>query len=322
MKLRTSLIASAASMLAVSCGGDPDRVVVHGSIEVEETIVSFGVAGTVARVQVEDGSAIDSGQVLAVLDTFDLATEVALRQAELDAATASLSDLEGGYRVQEISQASAFLRQARATADQAAADLGRQETLFEQGAVSERDYQSALTAKQVAEAQASQALSALSLLSSGFTEGQLGAGAARVRQAAAALALARSRLGQASLESPLDGVVIEHYLDPGEYAGPATPAFDLADMDTVQLRAWIEEPLLGRVAVGTVASISSDSWPDTSFTGVVRWISSEAEFTPTQVQTEDERTTLVFEIRIDVPNPDGRLLPGMPAQSVLELRPR
>ena len=287
----------------------------------DESIVSFGVAGTVAGVFVDDGSAVDSGQVLAVLDTFDLATEVDLRQADLDVASASLSDLEEGYREQEISQASAAFRQARATADQAAADLERQEALFEQGAVSERDYQAAFTAGQVAEAQASQALSRLSLLSSGFTEGQLGAGAARVRQAAAALALARSRLGQATLESPLDGVVIERYLDAGEYAGPATPAFDLAEMDTVQLRAWIPEPLLGRVAPGTTASITTDSWLDTSFVGTIRWISSEAEFTPTQVQTEDERTVLVFEIRIDIPNSGGMLLPGMPATAVLELRP-
>jgi HlyD family secretion protein len=309
-------------LLPAGCGRDEGHAAVFGSIEAEEAVVAFGVAGTVDRVLVDEGSSIDSAQVLAVLDTFDLATEVEMRQAGLDAATASLSDLEGGYRTQEISQASALLQQARATADQASADLERQTALFEQGAVSERDYSAAVTARQVAEAQASQALSRLSLLASGYPEGQVGSGAARVREAAAALALAQSRLGQASLESPLAGVVIERYVGPGEYVGPSSPVFGLADLDTVQLKAWIEEPLLGRVAVGTRAEISSDSWPETSFPGTVTWISQEAEFTPTQVQTEDERTTLVFEVSIEVPNPDGRLLPGMPVSAVLELRPR
>ena len=284
-------------------------------------MVSFGVAGTVDRVFAVDGSAVDSGQILALLDTTDLRSQVSMGEAALDGAAATLSDLEVGHRSQEIASAAAALSQAQAVAGQASEDLRRQSALYDQGAISEREYQAAVTARQVADAGVGQASSHLSLMTEGYAEGQIGAAAAAVRQAAASLDLARSRLAQATLESPFGGVVLEHFVEPGEYATPGAPAFDVAYLDSVRLMAWIDEPLLGRVSIGTRASVTCDSWPGETFPGTVTWISREAEFTPTQVQIEDERATLVYEIRIDMDNREGKLLPGMPAQAVLELRP-
>ena len=143
--------------------------------------------------------------------------------------------------------------------------------------------------------------------------------AARVRQAEAALKLAQTQLSYATVYAPLTGVVLSKNIEPGEYVAPGTPVVTVGDMVNVWLRGYIEERDLGRVKYGQRAWITTDTYPGKKYEGRVSFISSEAEFTPKNVQTQKERVKLVYRIKIDIhESRDMELKPGMPADAVIE----
>jgi HlyD family secretion protein len=168
-----------------------------------------------------------------------------------------------------------------------------------------------------AEAALAQARAALELVRAGPRRERLDQARARLRQAEEALALAGYRLDETRLRAPVGGVVLSEHVEPGEYVAPGTPVVTLADLGRVWLRAYVDEPDLGRVRLGQEVQVTTDSFSGKAYEGRVSFISSEAEFTPKNVQTRKERVKLVFRIRIDVPNPGGELKPGMPADAVV-----
>jgi HlyD family secretion protein len=152
-----------------------------------------------------------------------------------------------------------------------------------------------------------------------------------VKQAEAALALAKTRTGYAELTWPPAGVVpppnaappmyvvLSKNLEPGEYVAPGTPVVTIGDLVNVWLRAYVNETDLGRVKVGQKARVTTDTDPRKIYDGRISFIASQAEFTPKNVQTEKERVKLVYRIKIDIRNPDMELKPGMPADAKIVL---
>ncbi len=116
---------------------------------------------------------------------------------------------------------------------------------------------------------------------------------------------------------PVSGVVVERLLQVGELAAPGAPLFTLADLDEVTLKVYVPEADLGKVAVGQAVQVTVDAYDET-FTGQVSTIASQAEFTPSNVQTQAERVHMVFAVKIRLANPDHLLKPGMPADAVFE----
>jgi HlyD family secretion protein len=129
------------------------------------------------------------------------------------------------------------------------------------------------------------------------------------------------QLTEAELKAPIDAVVRARLLEPGDMASPQRPAFTLAITDPKWVRAYVAEPDLGRVRAGQDARVSTDSQPGEAIAGKVGYISSVAEFTPKTVQTEELRSSLVYEIRVMVDDPQDRLRLGMPATVRLQLSP-
>lgn len=142
---------------------------------------------------------------------------------------------------------------------------------------------------------------------------------ADLKQARAALEVARLRLGYATLASPLAGVVLTRAAQPGEVAAVGMPIVTVADLDTVWFEGFVPEPDLGRIRLGQKAEVISDSFPDQKFPGTVQYISPKAEFTPKTVETYKERITLVYRTKIKLANPERRLKKGMPAEAVVYL---
>jgi HlyD family secretion protein len=136
---------------------------------------------------------------------------------------------------------------------------------------------------------------------------------AQVRQAEAVVALANVQLGKLTLTAPRSGIITERPLNVGELAAPGAILLNLGDLDNVTLTVFIPETQIGRVKPGQVARVSVDAYPDQTFQGTVIFIRPEAEFTPKNVQTQEERVNLVFAVKISLDNPDHRLKPGMPA---------
>jgi HlyD family secretion protein len=129
------------------------------------------------------------------------------------------------------------------------------------------------------------------------------------------LALATERLGYATLTAPVAGMVMSKNIEPGEQVAVGTPVITIGELESVWVRAYIPETDLGRVKLGQKARVTTDTWPGKVYDGTVTFISSEAEFTPKNVQTQKERVKLVYRIKITIPNPRMELKPGMPADA-------
>jgi HlyD family secretion protein len=294
---------------------------VSGNIEVTDAEVSFKIPGRVEAREVTEGEMVQAGQTVARLEKGDLAQEVALRRAEVSVAQAVLAELEAGTRPEEIAQGEAALVLAQAEAERARLDFTRQKDLRAQSVNTARDFELADTALKTAQARVREAQERLTLLKNGPRKEHLEQARARVEQAKQALGLAETRLGYATLVSPLTGLVLSKNIEPGEYVAPGTPVITVGDLAHPWLRAYINETDLGRVKVGQAVTVTTDTYPDKKYEGTVTFISAQAEFTPKNVQTKKERVKLVYRIKVELPNPHQELKPGMPADAEIRLAP-
>jgi len=292
-----------------------DKIRISGNIEVTSVEVSFKIPGRVAERLVDEGVLVKAGQVIATLDSEELAHEVALRQADLQAMQAALDELLAGTRREEIVQGEAALDAAEAEAKRLADDYHRQEALFRREVIPKQKYDAARAAYETSKAQARQAAEALILLRKGPRRERIDQARARRGEAEAALAQAKTRFGYATLLSPVAGMVMAKNIEPGEQVAAGTPVITVGELDSVWVRAYINETDLGRVKVRQKARVTTDTWPGKAYDGIVTFISSEAEFTPKNVQTEKERVKLVYRVKITIPNPNMELKPGMPADA-------
>lgn len=158
----------------------------------------------------------------------------------------------------------------------------------------------------------------LTLARAGATAQQLAVAEAGVQQAQAALNTLDVQLAKMTLKSPLPGWVVEQLIHEGELAAPGSTMLTLANLNEVTLTIYVAEDEIGKVSIGQPVAVSVDSYPERSFAGAVSYISFEAEFTPKNVQTKEERVNTVFAVKVRLPNPDHALKPGMPADAVVE----
>ncbi|TLD42576.1 MAG: putative membrane fusion protein (MFP) component of efflux pump, membrane anchor protein YbhG [Candidatus Jettenia ecosi] len=294
---------------------DSNIIRVSGNIEVTDAEVSFKISGRVDKRLVDEGEFVQKDELVALLDSSDLTSEVEIRRAELQMAQADLAELEAGSRPQEIAEAEAKLAAAKADKIHLESDFHRAEKLFKQQTISAEEYMHSRGDYEVAVARLQEAEERLKLIQEGPRKERLDQARARVKQARAALKLAQIHLGYARLASPLSGVVLSKNIEPGEYVAPGAPIVTIGNLENVWLRAYINETDLGRVKVGYQANIITDTYPDTIYKGYVSFIASQAEFTPKNVQTKEERVKLVYRIKINISNLGMELKPGMPADA-------
>ncbi len=273
--------------------------------------------------------------------------EIGRAQGAFDGARARLRDLEAGSRPQEIEAASAGVALAEAEAMRQRKDYARAEALFGRGSISRQAYEAAQAGNDVGRARLDEARQrlllvregarqeqveqaragvveagqALSLVREGARKETIAQARARVNQAGEALALARTHLSDAIVTSPLTGVVLSKNIEPGDVVAAGTPVVTVAALDNVWIRAYVEETELGRIRLGQQFTVTTDANPGRSWPGHLSFIASEAEFTPKSVETRKERVRLVYRVKIEVPNPDRTLKPGMPADAVLRISP-
>jgi len=314
------IIAVAAILLLRRPSPSSSSLKISGTVEATTVTVGFKVNGRIKERPVDEGATVKVGQLLARLETDDLQQEVALRRAELEAATAVLAELKAGSRSEEIAQARAALDRAEAEENRLTADFARQEELYRREVISTHDFEAARSAYQMAKAQARELRERLGMVRKGPRIETIRQARARVGSARAALELASNRLNDATLFSPTAGSVLAKHQEPGELVNAGTPVLTIGDLESVWIRAYIPETDLGRVKLGQTARITGDTFPGRAYQGTVSFISPEAEFTPKNVQTEKERVKLVFRIKITVPNPQHELKPGMPVNAELTLK--
>jgi len=276
----------------------------------------------------------------------NLEGDIEQKRADLSSNESKLLELKNGSRPQEIQEAKAGVEAAQAEYDRAKRDWERGQTLFKNDDISAEQYDQYRNRWQGAEASLKQAKERDSLVVAGTrveqVEGQAAAvqrarGAlkmaeanalelkrreqelmtrhADIEQAKASIALIDSQLADTIAVSPVDGVVLVKAADPGEVLAPGTSVVTVGDIDHPWLRGYVDEKDLGRVKIGSKVRVTTDSYTDKVYQGRVSFIASEAEFTPKQIQTQQERVKLVYRIKIDVENPGRELKSNMPADA-------
>ena len=277
-------------VLGAGCkrGEQPDA---YGNFETTEVVVSAETAGQLQWFTPDDGERLDSGALVGVVDTVQLALQ----------------------RDQMVAQ--------RGASGSRAAEAGKNIAVLEaQHEIAQRGYdrtqrlhrQQAATAQQLDQAERD-----FRVLGDQIQAAQATQSAARhdVASSAAQIAQIEDRIRRSRITNPRAGTVLTKYVEPGEFVQQGQPLYKLAIVDSMELRAYVTEPQLAQIKIGQPAEVTIDAGAKqrTTRTGKVTWISSEAEFTPTPVQTREERADLVYAIKVVVPNHDGLFKIGMPA---------
>lgn len=265
----------------------------YGNFETTEVTVSSEVAGRLLRQDAREGDTLRAGQLVALVDTTSAALDLREADARLEAAHAATR--------QARSRAAAL----EARLDRARSEYARTQRLHADQAATVRQLEAARSdAKALTdELQAARDQVLGSRKDAEALEARIGA--------------LQDRLSKSRVANPLNGTVLTRIAEPGEFVQPGQPLYRIASLDTLELRAYVGEPQLPRVRVGEVARVRIDTdGGSRTLTGRVSWVSSEAEFTPTKIQTKDERTDLVYAVKIRVPNRDGELKIGMPGEVV------
>ncbi len=298
---------------------DGANVTLYGNVDIREARLAFNASEHIKEILVQEGDYVVQGQMLARLHTELLDAQLAEAQASLTAQQQLVAKLEAGSRLEEIRKGEAELVAARARAKSAVDSYKRLARLAKKKLASPEDVESARSLADASQAQAEAVKHALALLKLGPRKEDIAVARAQLAAGEASLTLAQQRLEDTNLHAPANGVIRNRILEPGDMAFPQTPVLTLAFIDPVWVRAYLPEPMLGRIALGTRAAIHTDSYPDKAYEGWVGYISPTAEFTPKTVQTPELRTRLVYSVRVFACNPQNELRLGMPVTVILTL---
>ncbi len=289
------------------------ELVLHGNVDIRQVELAFNGSERIAEMLLEEGQPVKAGQVLARLEADRLRHRVDHAAAQVAAQREVLAALEAGTRPEEIRKARADVAAAMVEAGNAERSHERLVPLAAKNLASREQLDNAKTAAEAARARLQAAEDALDLAVAGPRQEDVAAARATLQAYQAQLALARRELADAELRAPAAGVIQDRILEPGDMASPQRPVYTLALTDPLWVRAYVAQPDLGKVPTGALARVTTDSFPDKSYPAWVGYISPTAEFTPKSVETQEVRTSLVYQVRVYVCDSQGELRLGMPA---------
>jgi len=317
-------------LFAAACNesAPTDRMRVSGHVEATETRLAPEVGGRVLTLTVKEGDRVQPGQAVLTLDTRDVQLSIDRAKAERASAEAQLRLVQAGARGEDIRQAESQIDTARA--DVAAAgtelaaaeqDLARFDTLLKNNSGSRKQRDDAATRRDVAKDRVAQTESrvktvqeVLAKLRAGARREEIDAARARVTVVTAQIASLEKGLTDATLLSPVAGLVTEKLVEVGEVIMPRAPAVVVVDLDHAWADVFVPEPTVPQIKIGQPATVFTDAG-GAGVGGTISYISPKAEFTPRNVQTAEERSKLVYRVRISVDNKDGVLKQGMPVEA-------
>lgn len=332
--LRHLVVPVLAAAAACAPAADPNTLRVSGHVEATEVRLAPEMGGRVLSLNVKEGDRIQTGAVVLTIDATDLQLAIARAKTERASAEAQLRLVRASARSEDVKQAEAQVEAAkadipaaRAELDAATADLQRFDLLLSRKSGSQKQRDDAATRRDVASArvEATQkrveaAEATLARVKAGARREEVAVAESRIATAQAAIASLEDQVKDATLVSPVSGVVTEKLTEMGEMVAPRAPVAVVADLDHAWADVYVPEPAVPRIALGQPATLFTDAG-GAGLTGTVTFISPKAEFTPRNVQTADERAKLVYRIRVSVDNSGGVLKQGMPVDAELALAP-
>jgi HlyD family secretion protein len=301
------------SLTLHACAGGNDQPDASGTFEAEETIVSAETSGRLLRFEITEGDSVTTGQVVARIDTSNLALQKEQIEASIDALSEKTSDVLPQIRLLndqlqvQASQLNHLMREKKRTERLVAADAATGKQLDDlQNQIDVLQAQMLVTKQQINVQRTSTNTQNRSILS------ERGPLQKRREQL-------QDQLAKSSVINPVNGVVLTTYAETGEFTSAGKALYKVADLSHLNLRAYITGSQLPGVRLNDTVTVLVDDGPEKykAYRGTISWISDKAEFTPKSIQTKEERANLVYAIKIRVPN-DGYLKLGMYADVKLK----
>jgi HlyD family secretion protein len=302
------------------CNGSGNNGVLNasGTIETTEVNIAPKSPGQLISLRVDEGSIVHPGDTICVIDSTNYVINYRQAQAAEAQAEAQLMLQEHGSRHEDVEQAAAQVEQAKAAKENAETNFGRTKDLFAVNAATKKQFDDAQTQLTSTQAAMQAAQQAFEKLKTGSRAEDIDAARARYEQAKAQSDMALQQLRDCVVTSLVSGTVTHKVANQGEMIGGNSTIVTVSVLDPVKLTIYISDKDLGKVKIGQKAQVMIDTYKDKKFQGSVIYVSPDAEFTPKDVQTQEDREKLVFAVKIEVPNPDGTLKPGMPADATLQ----
>ncbi|MBV8203323.1 MAG: efflux RND transporter periplasmic adaptor subunit [Acidobacteria bacterium] len=309
------LIGAAAGLSGLPAGcakAPPSNVIVAaGHVEGTDVHVAAKVGGRLLRFTLQEGDVVQADQVLAEIDTTDNRLAARQAHADRDQAAAELDLRLAGSRPEDIAEAASQVANAKADLEGAQKDLDRMQALLDRGSGTAKSRDDARTRRDMTMARLRGTQDALARTRHGSRPQEIAQARAHLASLDAHAATLEQQIKDATVRSPLTGVVTEKVAQQGELLQPGSPLCVITDLANAWLTVYVAETDLGRIRLGQPAEVATDAGQRRS--GHITYISSEAEFTPKNVQTRDERVKLVFKVKVGLDNRDGLFKPGMPA---------
>ena len=308
-------------VLFYACGGNGNENTIEesGTIETTNSVISSQVVGEVEKIILDEGAVVNAGDTVLIIDheSYDLQ----LKQAEAvrDLAKAQLDLLLNGARKEDIKLAEEQLNQAKANFELAQKDKERFQNLYDSQSITKKQYDDVVTRFEVTQSQYNGAKENLAKVKNIARPEEKRQAQSNYEKAGANVELIQKSINDCFVTAPFNGTIVKTFVEKGEMLSMLSNLFKISDLSKVELVIYVSEEDLGKVKLGQTAEVSTDAYKDKTYEGKVIYISPEAEFTPKNIQTKDERTKLVFAVKIEIPNPDSELKAGMPADAVVKL---
>ncbi|MBS1551673.1 MAG: efflux RND transporter periplasmic adaptor subunit [Bacteroidetes bacterium] len=306
-------------LIIAGCGEikNTNEINASGTIEATDVVVSSKTAGQIEDIAVKEGDKVSKDDLLVVLDHKSLDIQLRQMSAGIEQAEAQLRLLQSGARKEDIALAKEQVKTAKINLDQALTDKERLSKLLESNTITQKQFEDASVKYELAQNQYNTARQNLLKVSNIVRPEEIESSKANLKRNQVGLEIIQKNIEDCTVKSPLSGIVTKKFVEAGEYVTPGSSLLKLSDLSIVNFYIYINETDLGKIKLGQKAEVKTDSYKDKIYGGEVIFISPEAEFTPKNIQTPEERTKLVFKVKIQIPNPDSELKSGMPADAKL-----
>jgi HlyD family secretion protein len=306
----------------VGCGNndDPNTITASGTIEATDVNIAAKIPAQIVRLYIDDGTPVDSGSLIAAQDRSALDIQLRAAQAAVDQARAQLSLTQLGSRAEDITSAEQAVTQAETNRKLDADELDRTRNLLNAGAATKEQLDLEESKFRVAQSQLAQAEANLSKARHLARPEDVSSALARVNQLEASRDEVQKSIDDSYITSPLKGIVTHKVAEQGELVAGGSTVATVTDLSNVYLMIYLTEEELPHVKLGQKVDVKVDGLPKKNFSGTVTYISPEAEFTPKDIQTKDDRVKLVFGVKVEIPNPSGELKKGLPADATVHIR--
>lgn len=321
--MKTTKIISAIILLisvyACSGGEGNSKIEATGTIESTNVTISSKNAGEIKSIIADEGIQVNAGDTILVIDHEALGFQLEQATAAEQINEAQLKLMLKGARSEDIKQAEEMMKQTEINLNLAKSDFERYTKLWDSKSITRKQYEDMTARYQVSITQFSSAKENYEKVKKIFRPEEIEQAKANLRKAKASVDLLKKNIRDSYIISPMNGFVVKKFVEVGETVSPMSSLVKISNLSSVNLIIYVSETELGKIKLGQIAEITIDTYPDKKYEGKVTYISPEAEFTPKNIQTKDERTKLVFAVKIEIPNKGFDLKPGMPADAKIIL---